>query len=138
MRAWVFNPHSGGSPIPKTMHSTIHNRLVRHTCNLFPKVNVTLSARFKNQFCYVDYSIDDNQPMPLCRLRYFDFHKKWSLGFFSYANERYEPSILRNGEFMGTLEEAFEPSTVHHAPIEPLKKMTTKKRNSTSNVRSKR
>ena len=44
----------------------------------------------------------------LCRLRYFGNEDAWSLSFFTYSNERYEPCVFHNGSFHGTPEEAFD------------------------------
>ena len=48
-----------------------------------------------------------NTPTHLCRLRYFG-DDRWSFGFFTYSNERYELSVFPSGEFFGTPEEAFQ------------------------------
>jgi len=35
------------------------------------------------------------------------------MAFFTYSNEKYEPSVFNNGSFYGTPEEAFETSSVY-------------------------
>jgi hypothetical protein len=47
-------------------------------------------------------------PTHLVRLRYFGADDRWSLAFYTYSNERYEPCVLRSGEFLGTPEEALD------------------------------
>jgi hypothetical protein len=51
----------------------------------------------------------------LCRLRYFGDEESWSMAFYTYSNEKYEPSFFNNGTFRGTPEEAFETSAVYLA-----------------------
>ena len=48
-----------------------------------------------------------NTPLHLCRLRYFD-HDRWSLAFYTYSHEKYEPCVYPNGGWFGTPEEAFD------------------------------
>ena len=42
---------------------------------------------------------------PLCRLEYYA-ENEWSLGFYTYSNERYQPCYFSGGKDKGTLEEA--------------------------------
>ena len=59
--------------------------------------------RFKNQFCYFDFLKNgDNREFPLGRLRYFR-DNVWSLAFFTYCDETYQPCVFLNGELEGTL-----------------------------------
>jgi hypothetical protein len=44
----------------------------------------------------------------LCRLRYFGDENGWSLAFYTYSNERYEPCTFGDGKFHGTPERAFD------------------------------
>jgi len=48
-----------------------------------------------------------------CRLRYFGALKTWSMAYYTYSNERYEPCTFANGTFYGTPEEAFEVGAVY-------------------------
>ncbi|MDP2788891.1 MAG: hypothetical protein Q8O46_02455, partial [bacterium] len=47
-------------------------------------------------------------PTHLCRLRYFGDDEEWSLAFYTYSNEKYEPCVFMNGSFYGTPEEGFD------------------------------
>jgi hypothetical protein len=53
-----------------------------------------------------------NAPIHLCRLRYFA-EDRWSMAFFTYSNERYEPSVFANGSFHGTPEAAFQLAAMY-------------------------
>ena len=109
MKAWVFSPHSGGTKIPDKIKRKVEERLLSAAKNKFAK-DPKLRVRFKNQFCYIDSSQDSAEPMPLCRLRFFELRepKAWSVAFYTYSNERYEPCLYPSGEWHGTPEEALD------------------------------
>jgi hypothetical protein len=46
-------------------------------------------------------------PTRLCRLRYFG-PDRWSVAFFTYSHERYEPTFFASGEQFGTPEERLD------------------------------
>ena len=92
---------------------------------------VRLDVRFRGALCYIDAYTEPQEPSPgllratgetreeflervrsiplhLCRLRYFGNEESWSMAFYTYSNERYEPCAFDNGTFHGTPEEAFE------------------------------
>jgi hypothetical protein len=54
-----------------------------------------------------------NSPIHLCRLRYFGDEESWSLGFYTYSNEKYELCMFKNGSFYGTPEQAFAISAMY-------------------------
>lgn len=109
MRGWHYNPQAGGTKIPEWMHAEIRERILKHGKKLYPKSPSRLDIKFKGHFCYIDaYEPGSKDPMHLCRLRYFAGHNEWSMAFYTYSNERYEPCFLHNGEWCGTVEEAFE------------------------------
>jgi len=56
-------------------------------------------------------TISDRQ-IHLCRLRYFD-QDRWSIAFYTYSNEKYEPCTFGNGNWFGTPEEAFDIGAIH-------------------------
>ena len=74
-----------------------------------------LDIRFRGAFCYVDAYIDPPpaERVHLCRLRYFGNEEAWSVAFYTYSHERYEPSVFANGTFQGTPEEAFDLAAVY-------------------------
>lgn len=56
---------------------------------------------------------DSDVPLHLCRLRYFRDEEAWSLAFYTYSHEKYEPCLFGNGSWHGTPEEAFEIGAMH-------------------------
>jgi hypothetical protein len=136
MRGWVYDPHSGGVKIPKTVQDRTRERILAYAKAHYLGKYTRLDIRFRGQLCYIDAytepSIADDFPPPdypesrekyierlrntpthLCRLRYFGKDDSWSLAFYTYSNEKYEPCLFNNGTFHGTPEEAFETSAVY-------------------------
>jgi hypothetical protein len=90
-----------------------------------------LDVRFKAQFCYADAYVEPEEPvadeesvnaggnrgeflerdrsseLKLCRLRFFA-PDRWSLAIYSYAQERYEPSVFADGRFFGRPQDGFD------------------------------
>ncbi len=104
-------------------------------CAPLPPVSLVVIP-FRGQLCYIDaytepYVPHDfdasvfgesreeyierlrNFPTHLCRLRYFGDEDCWSMAFYTYSHEKYEPCAFNNGGFHGTPEEAFETSAVY-------------------------
>ncbi|MHB1917040.1 MAG: hypothetical protein ACYCPN_07535 [Thermoplasmata archaeon] len=52
--------------------------------------------------------------MHLCRLEYLGTQDRWGFGSYTYAHDRYEPSILMTGEPYGTPEECFDCAALSH------------------------
>ena len=112
MATWYFNPQTGGRKIPTETRSKTCARANTYaaTCPWYPKKQLKL--RFKGQFCYLDTLEEEGNINPIGRLRYFD-NDKWSLAFYTFSNERYEPCIFSNGEWFGTIEEAIEVCEIY-------------------------
>ena len=114
MSPWVFNAHTGGSKIPERDYAQIRARIHAHCAKLYPTNRVVVDIRFRGVFCYVDaYEKGSDQPIHLCRLRFFAGREEWSLAFYTYSSERYEPCFLSSGAWCGTLEEAFETGSMY-------------------------
>jgi hypothetical protein len=135
-RVWVKDPHSGGVKIPDAVRKRVEQRIQAHaTAHYAGKFN-RIEVRFRGALCYIDAYIQPSEPSPgllkitgetreqyferqhryathLCRLRYFSNEESWSLAFYTYSNERYEPCMFANGTFYGTPEEAFEVGAVY-------------------------
>jgi hypothetical protein len=130
-RTWVFDPDSGGTPIPEPVRQRTEERLRRFAEQHFAGRYTRLDVRFRGRFCYVDAYTEPEPPTAswpppdwpetreeylerlratpthLCRLRYFADEERWGFAFYTYSNERYELSVFPSGEFVGPPEEAF-------------------------------
>jgi hypothetical protein len=128
---WVFDPDSGGVKITEPVKRRTAARIRQVAEAEFAGRYTRLDVRFRGQFCYIDAYTEpappaDNWPPPdwpetreqylerlrntpthLCRLRYFGADTRWGFAFYAYSSERYELSMLPNGEFLGTAEDAF-------------------------------
>jgi len=135
-KTWVYDPHSGGIKIPETVRVSTRKRILKYAEKHYSGKYLRIDIRFRSQLCYIDAYTEPyvpldfdtslfgefreerieqlrNVPTHLCRLRYFGDEDNWSMAFFTYSNEKYEPSFFNNGSFHGTPEEAFETSAVY-------------------------
>ena len=136
MKAWVYDPHSGGETIPVFKQDTIRKRILNHAEKHYSGKFTRIDVRFREKFCYIDAFTEPfvpedydqelfgktreeriehlrNLPTHLCRLRYFGDDDKWSMAFYAYSHEKYKPCIFNNGSFEGTPEEAFDSSSMY-------------------------
>ena len=133
---WVYDPHSGGVSIQKSKYDIIRNRIISHAKEFYSGKFTRIEVRFRGKFCYIDAYTEPfvpndydpklygksreerieqlrNLPTHLCRLRYFGDIDKWTMAFYTYSHEKYEPCIFNTGDFHGTPEEAFDTSSVY-------------------------
>lgn len=136
MGTWVKDPHSGGVKIPEKVKESTKQRIFAYAEKHYAGKYTRIDVRFKTHFCYIDAYTEPaipenfdlsrfnitreqyierllNTPTHLCRLRFKGDGEKWSMAFYTYSNEKYEPCIFRNGTFYGTPEEAFEQSAMY-------------------------
>lgn len=135
-RGWVYNPHTGGVKIPVAVRMRTEQRIRAYAAARYAGKFTQLDIRFRGALCYIDAYTEPEQPSPgllrslretrqqyydrlratplhLCRLRYFGREDTWSVAFFTYSNERYEPCTFGNGSFEGTPEAAFDIGAVY-------------------------
>jgi hypothetical protein len=108
----------------------VRERILKHAERNYAGKYTRIDVRFRGALCYIDayrephVGKDDppaclgetreefverlrKTPKHLCRMRHFDIDR-WSLAFYTYSYERYEPCVFPNGEWFGTPEEAFD------------------------------
>ncbi|MHB8747609.1 MAG: hypothetical protein ACYDBJ_00295 [Aggregatilineales bacterium] len=113
---WVYDPHSGGKKIPPAVQDRTRQRILAYAQAHYAGKYTRIEVRFKAQFCYIDaytepYVAPDfpppgftetreefierlrKTPTHLCRLRYFGDEESWSLAFYTYSHETYEPNF---------------------------------------------
>jgi hypothetical protein len=133
---WVYDPHSGGVKIPPAVRERTERRIRAYAEKHYAGKFTRLDVRFRGALCYIDAYTEPEPPsadllralketreqylergravpLHLCRLRYFGDEDRWSMAFFTYSNEKYEPCVFNNGTFHGTPEEAFETAAVY-------------------------
>ena len=136
-KGWVYDPKSGGVNIPDKIRPRIRKRILDHANKHYSVRFNRIDVRFRGKFCYIDaytepfvpeddYDQDlfgesreehitrlRNTPTHLCRLRYFGDEDRWSMAFYTYSHEAYEPCFFVTGNWEGTPEEAFDTSSVY-------------------------
>jgi len=136
-KVWVYDPQSGGINIPDRIKPRIQQRILDHANKNYSGRFNRIDVKFRGKFCYIDaytepfVQEDDydpnlfgesreehiarlrNTPTHLCRLRYFGDEDRWSMAFYTYSHETYEPCVFDTGSWEGTLEEAFDTSAVY-------------------------
>ena len=135
-KVWVCDPHSGGVKIPQAVRERTRTRILAYAGKHYSGRYTRIDVRFHGQLCYIDaytepYVPPDfdasalgesreeyierlrNVPVHLCRLRYFGNEDRWSMAFYTYSHDKYEPCVFDSGSFHGTPEEAFETSAVY-------------------------
>jgi hypothetical protein len=132
---WVYDPHSGGVKIPPAVRQRTEQRICAYADQHYAGTFTRLDIRFRGALCYIDAYTEPeepsrqllratgetreqylerqrNTPLHLCRLRYFA-EDRWSMAFYTYSHERYEPCAFDTGKDHGTPEEAFETAAVY-------------------------
>ena len=115
MAPWVYNPHVGGIKIPPAARLRTEQRIRAYAEAHYGGTFSRLNIRFHGALCYVDAytEVQPNVPLHLYRLRYFRDEERWSMAFYTYSHEKYEPCMFDNGTFHGTPEEAFEIAAIY-------------------------
>lgn len=107
---WVYDPTSGGLKITMRDRERIKSEIELYARNQPWYKDVELIIKFKSQFCYIqtkDRNSDNDTPMPLCRLRSFS-GDKFGLALYLYSDEKYEDTLMPNGEWHGNAIQAFK------------------------------
>lgn len=135
-KSWVYDPHSGGIKIPKPLQERVRKRILSYAEKHYSRKYNRIEVRFRGALCYIDAYLEPdvpkkfdetvygvtreehierlrNFPTHLCRLRYFGDEEKWSMAFYTYSRDKYEPCYFKNNTFHGTPEEAFKSSAMH-------------------------
>jgi hypothetical protein len=133
---WVYDPHSGGVKIPPAVRQRTEKRILAYANQHYAGKFIRLGIRFHGTLCYIDAFVEPpepteallrlrgetreqfletmrNAPLHLCRLRYFGNEDRWSMAFYTYSHEKYEPCVFDTGKDHGTPEEAFETAAVY-------------------------
>jgi hypothetical protein len=120
--------------IPPAVRARTVQRIESYAAEHHAGTYTRLGIRFRGALCYVDAYVEPEEPsaellevtgetreellerlrsnpLHLFRLRHFS-EDRWSMAFYIYSQETYEPTFFANGTFYGTPEEAFEMSAM--------------------------
>jgi len=134
-KVWVSSPNAGGSAIPPRLQEETRRRILAHAEAQYAGKYNRIEVRFRGAFCYIDAYCEPAAPTRgllrtlgetkeeyyerrravrthLCRLRYFAL-RGWTLAFYTYSHERYEPTFFPSGALHGTPEEALDVGAVY-------------------------
>jgi hypothetical protein len=107
--AWVLDPHHGGQKVPPAIQKRTREQGMRHAAKILPGKEPWLRIRFQGPFGYLEAQVPGERGLrPLCRLRYFQGRDEWSLAFYTYSHERYEPCVFGSGKWFGTPQQALD------------------------------
>ncbi|MDA1277104.1 MAG: hypothetical protein O2960_24075 [Verrucomicrobia bacterium] len=136
-KIWMYDPHSGGTKIPRQLQDETRERILRHADEGYKGKFTRIDVAFRGALCYFDAYTEPAEPSPellkitgetrseylerlrnhpthLCRLRYLGpYRNAWSVAFFTYSHEKYEPTFFGTGEMEGTPEEGFDVGAVY-------------------------
>jgi hypothetical protein len=91
---------------PESTKTSLHQRLNAHARTRWPQL-VDLRVRHRSGFAYITAQLpDEDEPMPLCRLRYTGSASSWGFAIYQASNDRYQDSYLPTGAPVGTPEQA--------------------------------
>jgi hypothetical protein len=93
--------------IPESTKRSLQSRLWGRARERWPDL-ADVKVRFRANFAYVDGEIKDGPTIPLCRLRYGGYASQWGFAIYRASHGDYEDSILPNGDFSGSPEEALD------------------------------
>ena len=111
---WYYNPHAGGTKIPLRVQGRTRSRILAHAAATYAGRYERIEVRFKGALCYIDaYRNSSPDPLRLVRMRFFSDEDRWTLAFFTYSNERYEPCCFPERSFHGTPEHALDVSAAY-------------------------
>jgi hypothetical protein len=90
------------------------DRIVRHAAKIVPEKVEQIRVRFRGLYCYIDAEESGaEEPLHLCRLCYTGKGNAWTLAFYTYSHEKYEPSSFATGSVYGSPEEGLEIGAIY-------------------------
>ncbi|MBC2637589.1 hypothetical protein H5400_36420 [Rhodococcus wratislaviensis] len=92
---------------PESTKNSLRLRLFDHARARWPQLR-DVDARFRGSFAYVDATLPDGTIIPLMRLRYGGSARSWGFAIHLALSGKYQDSILPNGDFAGTPEDALD------------------------------
>jgi hypothetical protein len=95
-------------PIPEVTRAGLARRLDAHRQQRWPQLS-ELNIRYRANFAYLQGATEtEDHPLPLCRLRYLGTVDQWGFAIYLASKDGYEDSVLPNGSFTGTPEQALD------------------------------
>lgn len=93
--------------IPNSTRSSLALKLIDRQRQRWPQLK-EVKVRFRSSFAYIDGVLEDGDQLPLCRLRYAGSATYWGFAIYLGSRDGYQDSILPNGAFEGTPQDALD------------------------------
>lgn len=93
--------------MPDSTRASLQQRLSQRARDRWPALDA-VSVKYRAGFAYVTGHLPDDEELPLCRLRYGGSANRWGFAIYRASHDDYEDSILPNGAFAGTAEDALD------------------------------
>lgn len=93
--------------VPDSTKTSLQQRLTERARDRWSVLD-HVSVRHRAGFAYVTGHLPDGETLPLCRLRYGGYANSWGFAIYRASHDDYEDSVLPNGAFAGTAEDALD------------------------------
>lgn len=93
---------------PESMQHHLRLRLSAHAKETWPQL-ADVQVRFRSGFAYVTGDLPcEEEPLPLCRLRFNGVLHTWGFALYLASNGKYEDNLLPTGLPFGSPEQALD------------------------------
>lgn len=93
--------------IPNSTRASLTLKLIERQHQRWPQLK-EVKVRFRSSFAYIDGVLGGGELLPLCRLRYAGSATYWGFAIYLASRDAYQDSVLPNGAFEGTPEDAID------------------------------
>lgn len=104
--------------IPQSTKDSLELRLLALIRKDWPQLR-TITLKFKAPFAYITGITNDEQSLPLCRLRYIGYASEWGFAPYRASHDDYAESYLPGGTATGTPEDALTTACRLYLTTEP-------------------
>jgi hypothetical protein len=93
--------------VPESTKTSLQQRLNSRARQRWPALT-DVTVRHRAGFAYITGHLPHGEQLPLCRLRYGGTATTWGFAIYRASHHDYENSVLPNGAFTGTPEDALD------------------------------
>ncbi|MEO8556970.1 MAG: hypothetical protein ABI474_09895 [Actinomycetota bacterium] len=95
-------------PVPSArLKELVVGRLDHYASRRWPQLE-EVTIRWHGGYGYVNAFLADDEELKLCRLHFYGSEADWDFALYQASSETYEETLLPNGHFTGTPEEALD------------------------------
>jgi len=93
--------------IPTSTRTSLAQRLEQRRRERWPNLS-RVTVRVRGNFAYISGTVDDDEELSLCRLRYGGSATRWGFAIYLASKDGYQDSVLPTGMTAGTPEEELD------------------------------